>query len=200
MLLCVYCKYDITNESFLQCLACLKPVGAKGRLCGTCPLPYRAAWCSGERHEGLRALIDAYKFERTQAAGDILADLLHETVPQLPDDTIVVAVPTVWPHIRQRGYDHMERVAKRFAARRSLEFVPALKRLSRETQRGATRSQRIEQAKRAFGHRRTVEGKRCLLVDDVFTTGASVEYAAKALRSAGASEVWVAVLSRQPLE
>ena len=199
-LLCQYCKYDITQDAFAQCIACLKPTGAAGKLCGGCKTSYMRGWCAGERHDGLKRLIDQYKFDRARAATDPLVDLLDEILPILPEDTLVVAVPTIWQHIRQRGYDHAERIARRFADTRKLRYATPLTRRSRTKQLGATRAQRIEQARQAFAVRHELAGQRCLLIDDVFTTGASVEYAAQMLLRAGASEVWVAVVAIQPIE
>ena len=58
---------------------------------------------------------------------------------------------------------------------------------------------RIQQAKQAFSCK-PLGGGRYLLVDDVFTTGATVHYAAQQLKDAGANEVWGAIIAHQPLE
>jgi len=68
-------------------------------------------------------------------------------------------------------------------------------------QRGAGRRTRTEQAKKAFQCATSLDPKAIyILVDDVITTGATVKYAAKTLLDAGASTVWVASISRQPLD
>jgi predicted amidophosphoribosyltransferase len=140
-----------------------------------------------------------YKYRSTRAAVDQLVDLLDEIVPVLPPETKVVPVPTIAPHIRIRGYDHMALIASRFAARRGLGVDRALIRVGTDHQQGSSRRQRLAQAKRAF-HCRPVATAPYLLIDDVYTTGATLHCAAHALREAGASDVYVAVLSRQLLE
>ncbi|MGB4768599.1 MAG: phosphoribosyltransferase family protein [Candidatus Saccharimonas sp.] len=158
------------------------------------------AWCVGRRDDGLRAVIDALKFERTRAAHLPLAELLDEALPVIPSDVIVVPVPTLTYHKRVRGYGHIELVAKAFAKKRGLPYSEALIRHSRHVQRGASRTQRIAQAKETYASTTLQKGQTYLLVDDVYTTGATLEYASRALIAGGAGQVWVAALSRQPLE
>jgi ComF family protein len=168
-------------------------------LCGQCITPYSKAWCIGEKQGALEQLIDAHKFERAKDAYRVFAELLHDSLPVIPGNIRVVPVPTVPMHVRRRGYDHTALLAKEFAVKRQLTTVTPLSRLTRTTQRGASRSERRNQAERAFTCE-PLNGGVYLLLDDVYTTGATVEYAARALRDAGADDVWVAVIARQPLE
>ena len=198
-LLCENCKYDISLEPYAQCLQCRAPSSVATGLCGGCITPYSRAWCIGEKQGALEKLIDAHKFERAKDAYLTFADLLHDTLPILPEDIRIVPVPTIPVHIRRRGYDHTALFAKAFASKRHLTVATPLLRLTRDTQRGATKAERHKQAARAFASEH-LDGGIYLLLDDVYTTGATVEYAAKALRDAGADDVWVAVIARQPLE
>ena len=197
-LLCEYCKYDIISNPYEACILCHGPTSLVDNKCGRCTSPFMKAWCVGDRREGLGSLIDRFKFERTRAAYVPLAALLGDTLPSLPPDTTVAAVPTIAPHIRVRGYDQTALVARAFAKSRSLEFRPILERATNTVQRGAGRKLRQEQAKLAF-RARPCSG-RVLLIDDISTTGSTLISAAERLLEAGASEVWVAVLASQPLE
>ncbi len=198
-LLCDNCKYDITSEPTELCMACGGLSGVRG-ICGKCRVPYQRAWCVGRREDVLRKLVDDYKFENAYAAHRVLADLLSQRIGQLPPDVTVVAIPSIAAHIRRRGYDHAGVLAKRLARLQKVAYAPLLKRKTATRQRGATKSQRIRQAKEAFEVRDRLSGGIYLLVDDIVTTGATVKYAAQALRDAGASEVWVAVVARQTLD
>lgn len=194
--LCENCIFDIKNEPFERCLVCLAP-SLRG-LCQKHRLPYTRAWCVAEREGVLRKVVDDYKFMRVWAAHPTLARLLDETIGVLPEGTIITAVPSIPAHIRQRGYDHAALLARQLAQRREAFYQPVLQRREMTVQRGASRAVRREQAKRAFAISGNVEKDRpYLIIDDVCTTGATVRYAAQALREAGASEVWVAVLVRQ---
>ncbi|HRF28086.1 MAG TPA: phosphoribosyltransferase family protein [Candidatus Saccharibacteria bacterium] len=197
-LLCDNCKYDITSNQFYGCIGCGRP--APDGICTRCQSGFSRAWCIGERSGELEALINGYKFERKKASSVVCVDLLQLVLPELPRDICIVPVPTIRRHIRQRGYDHTALVAKGLAKRRSLTYRQALRRITSSVQLGATRAQRIEQAKQAFECTTSLAEQTVLLVDDVTTTGATLEYAATELRKAGAKDVWAAVIARQPLE
>ena len=198
-LLCDNCKYNIVNEPYAQCVVCENPVTIRGAVCSRCRVPYQRAWCVGQREGELQRLIGGFKFQNTKQAYKPLAHLLHETLPQLPQDTIIVPVPTVPAHIRQRGYDHMLLVARHFGRLRGLRVEQVLKRTTGTSQRGSGRKQRAEQAKVAFACPGVLNSTvPYLLLDDVMTTGATLKYGAKALKDAGGKQVWVAAISRQP--
>jgi ComF family protein len=119
----------------------------------------------------------------------------------LPENIIVVPIPTIAPHIRERGYDQTKLIAKYVANQINRPFETIIQRKTNSMQRGASKKQRERQARQAFGLTNTPgEDSRYLLVDDVVTTGSTLRFAAKALRDAGATTVWVAVIARQPLD
>lgn len=200
-LLCSNCEYDIISEPFETCVSCDEQLaGAKG-VCQGCSVAYDRAWCVGRRQDTLQHLIGNYKFTNAKAAHHSLALLLDKRLPLLPDTTIIVPIPTVSSHIRQRGYDHMLRMAKTLGRFRNIPVSTALERQTSTKQRDASRSVRIKQAKAAFICNRPLDPDvTYLLLDDVVTTGATVNYAAATLKAAGATTVWVATISRQPLD
>ena len=199
-ILCDNCKYDINSDVYTQCLACRGPADEAG-VCHHCMMPYTRAWCVGERSGVLQRLVGDFKFQNIYAAYIPLARLLDERISELPPDTIIVPVPTVAAHIRERGYDHTYLIAKWIAKRRQLKVQPLLIRLTSTKQRDAGRQQRIEQAKVAFGTSGAInKDAQYLVIDDVVTTGATMQYAAETLRQAGADRVWVAAIARQTLD
>lgn len=200
-LLCASCEYDIVDQSFLQCIVCLKPSYADN-LCRACQkkLPFQEAYVVSWRDGPLKALIDAYKFERAKAAAEVLSSLLDKSLPVLPEDTIVCYIPTVPSHIRQRGFDHMRVVAQLLAKRRDLELYSPLKRSSSTIQHGSSRAQRLEQAKTAFSLQGAVPNRPVVLLDDIYTTGATVTEAAKLIRRETDQTIILAIIARQPLD
>ncbi len=200
-LLCDNCKYDIESEPFESCIICGNVALSIRGICNSCNSSYTRAWCAGERKDSLQRLIGLYKFERSYAGYKPLVDLLDHALPSLPAGTIIVPVPTVSSHIRERGYDHMLLIAKHLAKRRQLRLFTGLQRRTATKQREAGRALRRRQAKEAFISSPVPDAKPIhLLIDDVVTTGATLEFAARALLAAGAREVWVASISRQPLD
>jgi ComF family protein len=200
-LLCANCKYDIISEPFLACISCGSGIASRRGICDSCNVSYQRAWCVADRRDHLQQLIDDYKFTNVQAAHRPLADLLHDHLPELPPETVIVPVPTVSSHVRQRGYDHMLLIAKRLGQLRTFDVHTKLVRRTNTKQRGAGAHERTTNAKAAFINRGQLDANvTYLLIDDVVTTGATVKYATQALLDAGATTVWVASISRQPLD
>lgn len=195
-LLCEHCKQNITDEIMYRCPDCGNP-NVSGQ-CQSCHLPYQAAWCALERNTGIKRLINQYKFNHVQLAQYTLAELLDIIAPQLPQNTVVVPVPTISAHIRQRGYDHCLLLAKRFAQRRNLVCSSLIKRQSSSVQLGSNRYQRTKQAQHAFVCPYELLDLPYCIIDDITTTGATVKAAAQSLRQAGAKTIFVAVVAYQP--
>lgn len=158
-------------------------------------------WIIASRQGELKKLIDAYKFERAIEARQALARLFDAGLPVLPTNTVVVPVPTIAAHIRNRGYDHCALMARDFARRRRIAYAPLLRRRSSSQQRGASRQQRHTQAAAAFVVHGNVTGNiPYIIIDDITTTGSTLQWAAQALMDAGAITVWTAAVAQQPLD
>jgi len=178
-------------------MVCNKPT-MTGWVCEKCVVPYDKLWVVGERKGVLQRLIGLYKFERAKSAYKSLGDLLLDVLPQLPADTVIVPVPTTPGRIRERGYDHMLLIAKYFAKKRGLKCAQVLGRRSNTKQRQASAKQRAVQAEKAFCIDCPINyDARYLIIDDIMTTGSTIKYAVKALKDAGANQVWVAIIARQ---
>jgi ComF family protein len=158
------------------------------------------AWCVAERAGAVKILIDAFKFDCLRSAAKPLGEFISSTLPNLPDNLVITSVPTVSTHIRQRGYDHAALIAREVARQRGVKYQALLKRRTTTVQQGARRKERLKQAEGAFEAARHIDGSTVLIIDDIFTTGATLHYAAITLLAAGAREVWVAVVARQPLD
>ena len=195
--LCEGCKYYIIEEPFKRCLSCLKSINHQ---CNQCKRNYTVSYCVGGLDGVLKDLIYDYKFKNLKQAYIELSDSLLVTIDALPEDIIVTSVPTLPSHIRTRGYDHTKLVAKRFAKVRGLTYQDTLFRASNATQHNSIASLRWQQAQKAFTAKKVIKHVKYLLIDDIVTTGATIEYASRTLLNAGASEVYVAVLARQTLD
>lgn len=199
-LLCDNCKYNITIETKLECINCHRPT-ANDCVCGDCRPIYEKAWVVGDRSGVLQRLIGLYKFSRARSAYRDLADLLMMVIPDLPDNTVIVPIPTTPGHIRERGYDHMLLIARYLSKKTGLKYDCVLGRKTKTKQRQASAAKRLIQAKDAFYVKRRLDGDvPYLIIDDVVTTGATIKFAVKNLKKAGAKHVWVAVVARQVMK
>ena len=136
----------------------------------------------------------------------MLAEIIADLETSLPAGAIAVVPVPLYPKRKmQRGFNQAEVIARaalkhlsRHAER--FEFVPGALVRSRDTgsQIGLSRHQRRENLRGAFavGDPTRVEGRYILLIDDVYTTGATASECARVLLRAGAKRVWVATVAR----
>jgi competence protein ComFC len=199
--LCDNCKYNIIDDPFLGCIVCRKATSSHG-VCDGCRTSFERAWIVTERTDDVQDTLDGYKFGRQMASARVFAELLDKRLPDFHQMNVtIVPIPTISPHIRQRGYDHMSLIAKELARRRKLPYSTILARKTNAVQLGSSRLERLANAKDAYGLKyRPNPETTYLLIDDVVTTGATLQFGAKALRDHGASAVWVAAIARQPLD
>lgn len=127
-----------------------------------------------------------------------MAGFMQETLPYL-DDALIVPIPTATIRLRRRGYDHTRLLARQLSRLLGLPYATALARLGQSRQVGTKRTERISQLAGAFYVKNAglIKGAHILLVDDVVTTGATLEEAARTLKRAGAKTVDAAVFAQK---
>jgi len=147
----------------------------------------------------LRAAVRALKYEGHHAVTSALAPLLAERVaPLLAADDLLVAIPLHPTRQRERGYNQSAIVAAELARLLPLEFAPTALQRTRATadQTRLSGERRAANMRGAFTARpQAVRDRRVWLLDDVYTTGATLQAGASALRAAGAHEVRGAVIA-----
>lgn len=154
------------------------------------------------KYQGIaKELVRRLKFERAKAASSIIADSMLELVidqKSVNQEQILVPLPTASSRRRQRGYDHSQLIARRLASSLGVPYRPALTRLGQARQVGSKKIDRLSQMEGAFRIKfgAQVKDKDVLLVDDVLTTGASLEAAASCLLNSGARRVDALVFAR----
>ncbi|HEY1188060.1 MAG TPA: phosphoribosyltransferase family protein [Gemmata sp.] len=144
------------------------------------------------------------KFVAGEGLGDLLGRTFAEERAALlrgAGADLVVPVPLHWWRKWMRGYNQSAALAREIAASLGRPFEPhLLRRVRYATQQAQpTRAARLVSMKDVFRVRpgARLGGKTVLLVDDVMTTGSTVSAVARALLSAGAGRVVVAVLARR---
>jgi ComF family protein len=196
--LCAHCKYNITSEPFTGCIVCGEASGVG--ICAKHSWPIERAFVVGERSEVLELVINKLKFNNLKAAAGVLAQLLDESLPVLPGNTVIVPIPTVRSHIRQRGYDQVDLIARHFAALRGLTIQRPLVRVGKATMHKLDKQERKTASEQAFSLEDWVPTTApVLILDDIITTGATIRRAGALLKPLSPT-IWVAALAYQPLD
>jgi len=142
-----------------------------------------------------REAVHALKYEGHHAISGLMGRLMAEAVSDT--DAIVVHAALHRSRRRERGYDQSAMLADVIASAGRLRRDNALLRTRRtEQQASLDRDRRADNVRGAFMARQDLTGKTIILVDDVSTTGATLEAAAEALRAAGAARVRGLVFAR----
>jgi ComF family protein len=183
-----------------RCYHCHEP-SRLGRTCRTCRLdsPLVSVNAATTYDGYAKDVLWSLKFGRAQAAASIIAAMMAECYGELlRPDTLIMPVPTATKRVRNRGYDQALLIARAFAERSNCRYAPLLVRHGAQEQKQADRQQRHSQLQGAFSLRQPdrIHDARILLVDDVLTTGATLEEAALTLRNAGARVVGGLVFAR----
>ena len=150
----------------------------------------------------LDILIHDLKYNSVRALAPKLAELLDNSLPTLPPDSIIVPLPTATQHIRARGLDHTLLIAKHLAKIRHFKVKKLLIREKNTVQVGSDRKTRLAQAKAAYSVSQKAKinpNTTYILLDDVWTTGASMKAAVKKLQQAGVSKIIIALLATSSL-
>jgi predicted amidophosphoribosyltransferase len=176
-------------------------------LCGAClqhPPTFDRAAAAVAYGEVARTVALRLKYGRKPAVARMMAGQMARLVGKIPDGALVAAVPLHRWRLWRRGYNQALLIARGVAERAGRECVPDLLVRIRSTPvlRGLGRKARVKAVAGAFlvpvAYRSRLAGQTVLLVDDVFTSGATAEACARALKRAGAGEVrllcWARVL------
>jgi len=203
---CPACLGDFTPLPPAHCPVCALPFSGSensSHLCGRCIKKQPAfvnVFAVGVYEKSLRHAIHHLKFNQRLSLDRGLGTLLdHAVDPALIID-IVIPVPLSRLKLQQRGYNQSYLLAREFSRLRGLSVENKLLCKVRETkdQHGLSALERETNLRAAFMLERPLRGETVLLVDDVLTTGKTVEACCQTLRQGGAGDIYVAVIGRAP--
>ncbi len=201
--LCKSCYFNIIENIYDKCVICEIPqppniISKNGNLCADCCRlnDFSRIFLVHERKGALLRLLDDYKYNSERATSAILAKMLDCALPAFDQKTTVSYITTSSPHIRERGFDHMKIVAEKFAKIRGLKCEKLLFRESSDSQHDKNARERKLLADKMFSVRPNPPAK-ILLLDDIWTTGATMSAATKLLLDAGAEEVSLGIVAKQ---
>lgn len=208
--LCGRCKASLVPLQRNRCPVCAIPYSSEAALsyspehrCGNCrkKAPYFSRTIIPFAYEGpLVKAVQNFKYYGKTALSRTLVALLIEFMSDLPEIDVVLAIPLHPSRLRERGFNQAALLAQPLAKYLQRPFLlDNLERVLPTSQQvGLAKEERIKNIRRAFVVHRpeAVRGKHILLVDDVFTTGATFNEAAKVLTRAKAKRVIACALAR----
>jgi ComF family protein len=196
--LCQGCRDDLPYLPRDRCPRCAAPSHA-GAVCGAClqnPPEFDLALAPCAYAHPLDRAIQSFKFASNLAAAPMLADLMLTEIraTTLPD--LIVPMPLSRERLRERGFNQSLEIARIIAVEIGVVLDPEV---CRRIQHGAAQSalawdERAKNIRGAFVCVDDLHGRSVAVVDDVLTTGSTLNEIARVLRKRGATQVigWIA--------
>lgn len=211
--LCDACNARFVATSCHRCRQCALPMtDDTAQRCGAClssPRAFDATFVATNYAAPVDHLVLALKFGSRLALAPLFARLLHQAIRQQPEMSppdIITVVPLSEKRLIERGFNQALEIARPLAAALSAPLEPKLLARTRETlmQSRLHPDERHRNIHRAFAlHPRMasrVQGRHVAVVDDVMTTGETLNEIAALLKRHGASRVTNLVFARTPLK
>ncbi len=198
--LCAGCYRELPRNE-VACTVCALPVPSGQPRCGRCqatPPSYTAVVAPWRYTEPVDWLIQALKFHGQLPAGRLLGMLLGRELLRRDGADLIVPLPLHRQRLRERGFNQAAEIARCLPAPLGIPLRHDALRRARGTARQSElgRHARRDNIRGAFSASRSVQGRRVAVVDDVVTTGSTVEEAARTLLRAGARDVVVWAVAR----
>jgi len=156
------------------------------------------------KNQIVKKLIHNYKYPPfINELSNILSDMIivHLTFIGMKSqlsDFILAPIPISKKRLNYRGFNQAEELAKKLSLRLNLKTKNVLiKTRETDSQVDLDKDQRKKNIENVFSLAEDIKGKNILLIDDVFTTGATIDEAARILKQNGAKQVWAAVVARE---
>ncbi len=212
--LCPGCRHDALglgsrrHAATLRCPWCAARLAAGAQGCADCLLRVPAfdhAIVAADYAPPLDVLIrqakQGYRPGVLLALGELLADAVSRHASGLPAGTVLVPIPGAQARLNTRGFNPAREIARVLGDCLDLPVAPTLLRLRQDdglAQRLLSRAERLSRGRDRFVVDAALHGQAMALVDDVMTTGSTLDAAASALRAAGADPVIALAVARTP--
>jgi len=193
--LCEECKNKFIPSDSEKCVKCGKPLISEEQTCLPCrekgELSLDRLWVLYPYTGKYRNILSAYKFGKNLSLAGFFASQAAELAANEPllKDTVIVPVPPRPGKIKHSGWDQVDYLVKVIEKRFKRNVSRVLKRKKSKVQKELNRSERLENLKGRI-YTNGIAPINALIIDDVITTGSTLEVCAKALKDAGAEKVY----------
>ncbi|HUW28704.1 MAG TPA: ComF family protein [Sulfuriferula sp.] len=198
--LCADCAADLPYHPQACCPVCALPT-LHGAICGHClkrPPHFSSTRAAYTYAFPLDRLVLALKYGHNLAVVSLLADTLAKQAAGHPLPDVLIPMPLHPNRLRQRGFNQAHEIAQRMARSLRLPMLPlvAARIIDTVPQASLPLKARRKNLRGAFACDPSLQGKRVAIVDDVMTSGSTLDALAEVLLKAGAVEVQCWVIAR----
>lgn len=192
---CAHC-----NQPFVSAAATSYTPQHRCQHCQERPPTFERAWTLYPYLSPLQEAICAFKYRGKTRLATPLARLMVQALPSAFDIDLIMPVPLHPSRLRAREFNQSLLLADRIGRHlaRPIAATSLVRILATDPQTTLTRQERLRNLRQAFAVRKpeTVADRRILLIDDVYTTGTTLNECAKTLRKAGSGPVYALTLAR----
>lgn len=201
--ICDSCLNSLPYNNGHNCLRCDRPLNNMGNYCTHCKnnkLYFKRNRSLFLYKKPINTIVRKLKYDNKRYLSETFSNMIAGEVSRMGQNfDIVIPVPLYFKRLKKRGYNQSELLCESLKTKLNMNVNSTLLLKVRNTlpQANLTRSERVENLNDAFMVRdkKAVKGKTILLVDDVFTTGTTINECAKTLVEAGAKEVYSITLA-----
>lgn len=197
-LLCTPCHDELPRLAREHCEQCALPITA-GTRCGACLAhpPHYDHVCAPYTYAfPLDALVQRLKYHSMLAIAPLLGEAIAASLDRRPD--VLIPMPLADTRLTERGFNQAQEIARHVARASGIALLPRACRKVRDTapQAALPWNERAKNMRRAFVCDQDFSGQHVAVVDDVMTTGATLNELARNLKRAGAVQVTGLVAAR----
>jgi ComF family protein len=198
--LCAGCEADFFPPDAARCERCALRVPAGARVCGACladPPAFDGTVALADYGGPVAGMVAALKFRARVDLAAVFGALLARRAPPAAD-ALVLAVPLAFERERERGFNQAREIARHYAGAGAPPGDGLLRVRHSPPQQSLDERARRANVRGAFRATAAVNGRRVVVIDDVMTTGATLDEVARVLKRAGATRVDNRVVARTP--
>ena len=214
---CVVCKKPVAHQDSHICEECFKSIKIITDMCPVCSGSLedgKCVFCVGRKvyidrniccfdyEDAVKKLISGYKFRGHKRIAKVFSRLFIDFGIDIPKADIITSVPMTKKKIWKRGYNQSEIFAKELSRQYRLKYLKLL-----AESKKALVQRELNFTGRFFNilgrytvlNKSRILGKSIILVDDIFTTGATINECARVLKEAGAEKIFSITMVRSTI-